>query len=116
MMTDELTNLNWLCSITTAKSCSPLANGLNTTQTQQRDKPRLKVLLPSGITTPQATTSQRKSYHESTTNGSRQYPVVITSKGYYSRPSCSYSCLIAMALKASSTGCLPVHEIYRFVE
>ena len=32
------------------------------------------------------------------------------------RPACSYSCLIAMALKASSAGSLPVNEIYRFIE
>ena len=34
----------------------------------------------------------------------------------YSWPPCSYSCLIAMALKASSTGYLLVHEIFQFVE
>lgn len=32
------------------------------------------------------------------------------------RPACSYSCLIAMALKACPAGSLPVHEIYRFIE
>lgn len=32
------------------------------------------------------------------------------------RPSCSYSCLIAMALKACTSKCLPVSEIYRFIE
>lgn len=38
------------------------------------------------------------------------------SPGGHLRPPCSYSCLIAMALTASPTGCLPVNEIYHFIE
>ena len=34
------------------------------------------------------------------------------------KPNCSYTCLIGMALRASSgtDGCLPVNEIYKYVE
>lgn len=36
----------------------------------------------------------------------------------YHKPNCSYTCLIGMALKASpaTDGCLPVNEIYKYVE
>ena len=34
----------------------------------------------------------------------------------YRKPNCSYTCLIGMALQASKNGCLPVNEIYKFIE
>ncbi len=33
----------------------------------------------------------------------------------FNKPNCSYTCLIGMALKAS-TGCLPVNAIYQYIE
>lgn len=36
----------------------------------------------------------------------------------HKKPNCSYTCLIGMALKASpgTDGCLPVNEIYKYIE
>lgn len=36
----------------------------------------------------------------------------------YKKPTCSYTCLIGMALRASpgTDGCLPVNEIYKYIE
>ena len=111
-MTDELTNLNWLCSITTI-------NGQNC---QQRN---LKVILPTkqqslkpgNATTISSTKSNLQQKTNNTQNAGELIRVPTNQQMiFYTRPPCSYSCLIAMALKACSTGCLPVHEIYRFIE
>jgi len=40
---------------------------------------------------------------------------VVRSSRSYPKPAYSYSCLIAMALKNSATGVLPVNEIYAFM-
>ena len=106
-MTDELTNLNWLCSITTADS-EIFGKKLN------------KLLMPPSTTQIRSISHKKSSsssfrlvngYCKSNNGTSKQ-----NQPSFFSRPPCSYSCLIAMALKASTTGCLPVHEIYRFVE
>lgn len=39
----------------------------------------------------------------------------VLAPGAYPKPAYSYSCLIAMALRNSSTGSLPVNEIYSFM-
>ncbi len=34
----------------------------------------------------------------------------------HDKPNCSYTCLVGMALKASTNGCLPVNAIYLYIE
>jgi forkhead box protein N len=107
-MTDELTNLNWLYTITTADSYEDI------------EQPIGKVL-PSY--TQMKSTSQKKYSSSPSFRLVNNYckPAGVSKMlqhqaSLFARPPCSYSCLIAMSLKASPTGCLPVHEIYRFVE
>lgn len=46
----------------------------------------------------------------------RSQPSKASSKSDRRKPQCSYTCLIALALKSSPTGCLPVNEIYKYIE
>ncbi|XP_003386176.1 PREDICTED: forkhead box protein N2-like [Amphimedon queenslandica] len=114
-MTDELTNLNWLCSISTPKSCggsvlSPMRSRRPSEDTT--GEKRMKILMPSGPLQIKSFPHRRPHLGCYAEEGKQLGNIT----SYFSRPPCSYSCLIAMALKASSSGCLPVHEIYRFVE
>ena len=48
----------------------------------------------------------------------RRNTSISASNSEYPKPNCSYTCLIGMALKASpgTDGCLPVNEIYKYIE
>lgn len=111
-MTDELTNLNWLCSITTinGQHCQQRNLKVTVPTKQQTLKPRNATTILSTKANLQQTTSNTRNAGEHNHVSTNQQTIS------YTRPPCSYSCLIAMALKACSTGCLPVHEIYRFIE
>ncbi len=83
---------------------SPVANRVS----QAASRGRMQPLRPavarvpvSSNSKPLASQSQReKATHTSTCR----------------KPLCSYTCLIAMALKSSASGCLPVNEIYKYIE
>ena len=55
-------------------------------------------------------TSLEANLHDDSTNKDR--------RNDRKKPTCSYTCLIGMALRASpgTDGCLPVHEIYKYIE
>ena len=87
-MTDELTNLNWLCSITT----------INGQHCQQRN---LKVILPTkqqtlkprNTTTILSTKSNLQQKTSNTQNPGEHIHVSTNQQSiFYTRPPCSYSC------------------------
>ncbi len=62
-------------------------------------------LLTAGLQSPQKITLKTMPLDNDSMQAEKVYP----------KPVYSYSCLIAMALKNSDTGCLPVSEIYNFM-
>ena len=65
----------------------------------------------SSVTTYHQTLTQ----HLLTSNNNHKVTKRIVEEKQYPKPVYSYSCLIAMALKNSETGALPVSEIYSFM-
>lgn len=123
---DDLTNLNWVAgSPALLRSLSPPREGRGAGRSRQPSaffgSPKRTVI----ATTPERT---KKVASTSVTSISNQTPPnnitprrIETPKSSNTserRPKCSYTCLIGMAMKANpeSNGCLPVHEIYRYIE
>ena len=127
-MSEELTNLDWLSTIKTSSSLenptvifddsTKLCKGERPKQLSHYQQPTITCISSLKDTTTTTTKIKNTSYPFSVSDvKSRVNPSSSNDQhSLYSRPPCSYSCLIAMALKASSTGYLPVHEIYQFVE
>ena len=103
MITSDLPNLNWLSSLGTANR-SPTHADASQQLSSTTGQVHATIVSKSSSTGVQGTNWSQAAVDGSTT----------TSK--LPRPACSYSCLIAMALKACPAGSLPVNEIYRFIE
>ena len=127
-MSEELSNLDWLSTIRTSSSLenstvifddsTKLCKGGRSKKLSNYQQPTQTCISSSKDTT--STTTKIKNTHHPLSVSEVKSRINLSSSNHqhslYSRPPCSYSCLIAMALKASSTGYLPVHEIYQFVE
>lgn len=85
-------------------SPSPVSHSLTTQQAQQ-----ILALHEADIN--ENSDSPKPKSKNKTTKSNQQ----ISNENAYPKPAYSYSCLIAMALKNSKTGSLPVNEIYDFM-
>lgn len=104
----DLTNLNWVAGTPVPINCSVSPKDTQT-KASRGTAVISQPMCASGV---RATTSSRSIVPRPThcqDNQSRSQP-------QHKRPSCSYTCLIAMALKTSSTRSLPVNEIYKYIE
>ena len=115
-MSEELTNLNWLSFAPIEINASQVitVKCVKTTKTVSLDKPDTAVGCSADDhhddeLMQKAEACLLKAVERRKINRRFQRP-------YHKRPQCSYSCLITMALKASETGCLPVHLIYKYIE
>lgn len=94
--------------------------------TASSPKPGVRVLKPaldSSVSSPATTftsqpktdTSRLRNATPASKNTNTKCGFYYQNETFYPKPAFSYSCLIAMALKNSKHGCLPVAEIYNFM-
>ena len=116
-MSDDLTNLTWLTSINT--NTSKVSSPSNPIQEKVLvSTPQMQVKVVVSASKDASNSLAAVSDSPCIGKNSQKLKKVANYKSMknYRRPSCSYASLIAMALKASPTGCLPVNEIYQFIE
>lgn len=70
------------------------------------------------VSTPQSPSMLHNCSSHPSTPQRRRNNSICDNNSEYPKPNCSYTCLIGMALKASpgTDGCLPVNEIYKYIE
>ena len=106
--------LNWVVG-----TPAPIHRPISPTQTSTPQRQRITV-----VATPIQQAMRKSSSQEcagETSNRSFEVlldpvPEINPCYSSYRKPNCSYTCLIGMALQASKNGCLPVNEIYKFIE
>ena len=111
-MSEELTNLNWL-SLTPIEIDKCQSKSPDEPSTADKQSPSCSVVFER-LQEASIKSDTRNDLHRVRAEQKRLHRKVQVSS--LQRPRCSYSCLIAMALKASESGCLPVHLIYKYIE
>ena len=126
----ELTNLNWVAG-------TPVPINFSVSPTEAHSKPQTggstaasSLPIPptsfssSSLVSPIAsrlppmapTLGVQRSRPATARAPQKKQPPRVPRSSTSRKPPCSYTCLIAMALKSSAAGCLPVNEIYKYIE